>query len=57
MNVAPVFRTADDDVELSVDVDESLLAERVVFTCDPGVAVLLGCWGDVIEPSESSLSA
>lgn len=41
--MAPVFRTADDDVELSVDVDESLLAERVVLTCDAGVVALFGC--------------
>lgn len=40
--MAPVFRTADDDVELSVEVEESLLAERVVFTCDAGVDAL-GC--------------
>lgn len=63
--VAVADRTAVvDDAELSVDVVESVLADRTAADgfFDVGVVAwppgdLIGCWRDVIEPSESSLSA
>lgn len=44
VNGAPVLRLVDDDAELS-DVLESLLADRVDFTCVAGPALVdvLGC--------------